>query len=318
MKKVNSALGPIDTKDIGYALMHEHILAADWSMRIAFKDWIIYDEFIELAVREVNKAKKNGIKTIVDGTPINLGRDILALRDVAAKTGVHIIASTGFYSDETMMLGTKSEKTFVKLMLREIEVGMQGTDTKAGIIKVATDQLGVTELNRKFLKAAALANKETGIPIYTHTAVNSKVGLDQQDVFEDEGIDLSNVVIGHCGDCNDFEYMEKLMKRGSYIGLDRFGPDEAYRGVYNLEDKIKIFIELCKRGWIDKIIVSHDFSCFFDGFDNEWDRMKDLDNLPCDFCYFNTKVIPKLIKGGISKKQIDTVMIDNPRRFFEK
>ncbi len=117
-----------------------------------------------------------------------------------------------------MMLGTKSEKTFVKLMLREIEVGMQGTDTKAGIIKVATDQLGVTELNRKFLKAAALANKETGIPIYTHTAVNSKVGLDQQDVFEDEGIDLSNVVIGHCGDCNDFNSPGELGSFNPRVG----------------------------------------------------------------------------------------------------
>jgi phosphotriesterase-related protein len=319
MKKVNGVLGPIDTKDIGYTLMHEHILSVDWSMRVAFKDWIVYDEFIELAVREVNMAKKIGIRTIVDATPINLGRDIIVLRDVAKKTGMEIIASTGFYCDETSMLKTQSEKTLSRLLLREIEEGMQGTDTKAGLIKVATDLLGVTELNRKFLKASASAHKSTGVPIYTHASISNQMGIAQQDILEDEGVDLRNVIIGHVGDCNDIDYMEKLMNRGSYIGLDRFGHDEAYK-IYNTKDRIDTFVELCKRGWVDKLIVSHDFVCYLDYFDNEWDKLKnvDINNLPYDFCFFNKKVIPQLLDKGITREQIDTVMIDNPRRFFEQ
>lgn len=311
MKKINGALGLIDTKDIGYTLMHEHILCADWSIRIAFPDRLVHDEFIKLAVREVNMAKDIGIKTIVDCTPINLGRDVIILREVAEKTGMQIIAATGFYFDETSELKNQSRKTFLKILLNEIEVGMQGTDTKAGIIKVATDLEGVTELNMKFLKAASLAHKKTDIPIYTHASTSNQIGIDQQDVFEDEGVDLKHVIIGHCGDCNNIDYLEKLLERGSYIGLDRFGQDEAFKNC-NLQDRIDTFVELCKRGWVNKIIISHDFA-------NEWNKMKnvDINNLQVDFCYFNKKIIPKLLEKGITKEQIDTVMIGNPRIFFE-
>jgi len=318
MKKINGVLGPINIEDLGYTLMHEHILSADWSMRIAFlKDWINYEEFIELAVAEVNMAIDTGIKTIVDATPIDLGRDVSVLREVAKRTGIQIIASTGLYYNETAMLKSQNKNIFLRWFMREIEEGMQGTDTKPGVIKVASDLAGITELNGEILKAAALANIKSGIPIYTHATSINKIGIKQQDIFERQGVNLRNVCIGHCGDCNDLEYMEKILKRGSYIGLDRFGHDETFK-VFNLEKRIETLIELYKRGWIEKLIVSHDFVCYLDFFGTEWREMKNIDtnNLPFDFCYFNKKVVPILLKRDITLEEINTLIIKNPQSFF--
>ena len=94
---------------------------------------------------------------------------------------------------------------------------------RAGILKVATDEQGVTADVEATLRGVARAHLQTGVPISTHTHAATRRGLEQQDVFEQEGVDLTRVVIGHSGDSDDLDYLEALMARGSYLGMDRFG-----------------------------------------------------------------------------------------------
>jgi len=315
-KQVNGVLGPINIDDLGFTLMHEHFLIADWSMRHAFPDWIIREEIVDLAVQLSLKAKKAGVKTLLEMTPINLGRDVLLIKEIAEKSGLQVIAATGMYHSEEHWLVDKDSKLMADLFIRDIMEGMEGTNIKAGMIKCATGTLGITDLNRKLLQISAWAAKATNTPIYTHTDAKIRSGLLQQDIFEKEGVDLSRVVIGHCGDTSDLEYLETILQRGSYIGLDRFGHD----AMHPLEERINTLVELCNRGWLEKIFVSQDRPCFYDWGEYEWRKARnnDINKLPVDFCYLTNKVFPVLLARGITPEQITKMTVDNPRSFLRQ
>ena len=121
MATINGVLGPIETDSLGFTLMHEHILVINWSMRQAFASWYDRDTNVEHAVNEVLAAKERGIGTIVDLTPINLGRDIHVIREVAEKAQMQVIAATGFYwNEEPWMEGWEVDR-LVELLVGDIE-----------------------------------------------------------------------------------------------------------------------------------------------------------------------------------------------------
>ena len=130
------------------------------------------------------------------------------------------------------------------MFVRDMTTGIADTGVKAGILKCATDRLGVTTDIDRILRATAKAHRMTGVPISTHTYARGKVGLDQQRIFREEGVDLSRVVIGHSGDTTDLDYLEELIRNGSYIGMDRFGIDT----ILGFEERVKTVAALCGRG----------------------------------------------------------------------
>jgi phosphotriesterase-related protein len=308
--KINGVLGPIDTAELGFTLMHEHILALNWAMRQAFPGWYDRDEHVANAVEEVRSAQERGVRTLVDLTPINLGRDIHVIREVAEKARAQVIAATGFYWHEEPWMAGWGVDRIVELCVGDVERGIMGTDSRAGIIKCATDHEGVTEINRKLLTVAARTHLATGVPISTHTSVRHRVGPLQQDVFEQEGVDLRRVVIGHCGDSDDVEYLESILRRGSLIGMDRFGVDPYLP----FEKRVGTVAELCRRGWARQMVLSHDACCFFDFF--PWELIQK--SLPrWNFRHIPDDVIPALRKQGVSEEHIRTMTVENPRRVFE-
>jgi len=307
MARVNGVLGPIEAEDLGFTLMHEHILIANWSMRQSFADWVDLEAHLDHATSEVRSANEHGVRTIVDLTPINLGRDIHVIREVAERAGAQIIAATGFYfHDEPWLAGWEADR-LVEYLLRDIEVGIQGTDCKAGIIKAATAEAGVTPINRKTLQVAARLHKASGVPISTHTTPENRNGLDQQDVFEEEGVDLSRVVIGHCGDTADLDYLEEVLVRGSTIGMDRFGLDM----ILPMKERVVTIAELCRRGWADRMVLSHDACCHIDFFPPgtpippRW-----------NYRHICEDVIPALREEGVRIDDIHKMTIGNPRRIL--
>jgi len=251
------------------------------------------------------------VKTIVDLTPINLGRDIDVIREVAEKAEMQIVAATGLYwTDEPWLMGWDPDR-LVDLLLEDVEKGIQGTDARAGIIKCATDHPGVTPTNEKLLRMTARLHRATGVPISTHTSVKHHVGPMQQDVFEEEGVDLTRVVIGHCGDTEDVAHLEKILGRGSAIGMDRFGVEV----LLSTEKRVSTVAELCRRGRTEQMVLSHDACCHFDfvpadlmlGQSPKW-----------NFRHIPEDVIPALAAEGVSEDQIRTMTVDNPRRIFER
>jgi phosphotriesterase-related protein len=307
MAKINGVLGTIDTKDLGFTLMHEHILVGSWSMRQAFHDWVDADALIEDAAQELRAAKGHGVQTIVEVTPINLGRDIHVIREVAARADMPIIAATGLFgfdkvSFESWEFDGWPADRLVEFLIRDIESGIQGTNSKAGIIK-ASD-------GHKSLQVAARLHLATGLPITTHTSPMHRTGLAQQDVFEKEGVDLRRVVIGHCGCTDHVEYLEEILQRGSFIGMDRFGAEM----ILSNEKRIGTVAELCRRGWSDRMVLSHDRCSYLEFFPKEMHQ-----TLAPHWNFYNipTQVIPALRQAGVSDEQVYAMTVANPARVFD-
>lgn len=311
MATVQSVLGPLDTAELGFTLMHEHVLVANWAMRRCFPGYVDETWLVRHATEELRSAKERGVRSMVDLTPINLGRDIGLIRQVAEASGVQIVAATGFYWIEEPWMEAWEAERLAEYLIRDIEEGIEGTRTRAGIIKCATDRLGVTPLNEKLLQVAALAHRRTGVPISTHTSVENRSGLAQQDVFERAGVDLSRVVIGHCGDTEDVAYLEAILRRGSTIGMDRFGIDI----ILPTKQRVDTIVELCRRGWAGQMVLSHDASCHIDWFPRDMIRR----TVPhWNFRHIPDDVMPALRERGVSEDDLRAMTVDNPRRLFER
>jgi phosphotriesterase-related protein len=197
------------------------------------------------------------------------------------------------------------------MFVRDIVDGIAGTGIKAAIIKCATDKLGVTPGVERVLRAVAQAHRQTGVPISTHTHAATRRGLEQQHIFAEEGVDLTRVVIGHCGDTTDIDYLEQLIANGSYIGMDRFGVDV----ILPFQDRVDTVARLCERGHADKMVLSHDASCFFDGLP---EAMLPSAVPNWHYLHIHNDVIPALKARGVTDDQITTMLVDNPRRIFQE
>ncbi len=308
---VNSVLGPIDPSDLGFTLMHEHIVCKNSSMDQAFPDWFNRQDTLSNAISELRYAKQHGLQTIVDATPINLGRDIRLLKEVSEKSGVNIIASTGFFHiDEQFLFGWKIDN-LVDQLIPEVEEGIQGTDVKPGVIKCAS-ATEITPTNEKLLRVAGRLHKRCGLPVSTHSSVVSKNGIPQLEILLDEGVEPGKLVIGHCGDTTDMVYLETLLASGCYIGLDRFGIDS----VLPTDSRIDVCVELLEKGFEDQLVISQDYIVFLDMFPEKLSRKRLDSDDPWTFHYILMDIIPKLIDKGVTEKQIQKLTNENPKKIL--
>ena len=321
MTLTNTVTGPVDTARLGVTLMHEHVFVLSTEIAQNFpEDWGDEEKRIADAVARLNELKSRGVDSIVDLTVIGLGRYIPRIQQVAAQTSLNIVVATGIYTynDVPMYFHFRGPGTtldgpelMVEMFVRDIEEGIAGTGVKAAILKCATDAEGVTSGVERVLRAVAAAHRRTGVPISTHTHARSERGLEQQRIFQEEGVDLSRVIIGHSGDTTDTGYLEKLIAGGSYIGMDRFGIDV----LLSFEDRVNTVAKMCELGYAGNMVLSHDAACF-----NDWLSEAALPViLPrWNYLHIHNDVIPALKERGVTDQQINTMLVDNPRKIFER
>lgn len=320
MAALNTVRGPVDTDDLGVTLMHEHVFVLSPDITANYPEvWGDEAKREADAISRLGELKANGVDTIVDLTVIGMGRYIPRIARVAAATELNIVVATGVYTynDVPMyfhftapggMLG--DVEPMVEMFVRDVEVGIADTEVKAAILKCATDEPGVTPGVERVLRAVARAHRQTGAPISTHTHAATRRGLDQQRIFAEEGVDLSRVVIGHCGDTTDLGYLEELIGNGSYIGMDRFGVDVFL----SFEDRVNTVAQMCERGHADKMVLSHDAACFIDWLPEE---VVPVAMPNWHYLHIHHDVIPALKQRGVSDEQLTTMLVDNPRRIFD-
>ena len=308
MKQINTVMGLIDSAMLGETLCHEHVTAYNLSFYNAFKDkWFSKKEVIDRAVKLFSQAKEEcGVTTIIDGTPIDLGRDIEMIKTVSKNSGVNIIVSSGIYCNEEVFLKGKNPNKLANYFIDECQNGIGDTGVKPAILKCATGRLGVTEINQLLISAMAITQKETGLPIFAHHAHQLNTPYQQLKIFDKHGVDLEKVVIGHCSDCYDIEYLIDLLKNGCYLGFDRIYPS-AY------EKQAQTIANLIAKGYANKLLVSHDFFAFYDFGDTDFESQK---NSVRDFTTVHKKLLPALRELGISEKDVKKLTNDNPRKLL--
>jgi phosphotriesterase-related protein len=304
---LNTAAGAIDTANLGVTLMHEHVFIMTTEIMENYPEgWGDGAKREADAIVRLNELKSRGVDTIVDLTVVGLGRYVPRIARIAAATELNILVATGLYTynDVPMYfhyLGPGAPlggpEPMIEMFVRDIEHGIGDTGIKAAILKCATDEPGVTP------------GVETGVPISTHTHAETKRGLEQQRIFAEEGVDLTRVIIGHSGDTTDIGYLEELIAAGSYLGMDRFGVD----AFLSTEERVKTVATMCERGHAEKMVLSHDASCYFDALP-EATLPVALPNW--HYLHIHNDVIPALRQRGVTDEQLTTMLVDNPRRIF--
>jgi phosphotriesterase-related protein len=315
MSTVNSVLGPMDTSDMGFTLSHEHVLITSAGIQATFPEFVPRDEAITEGIQIFKDARAGGLQTIFDLTTHDLGRDIKVVEAVSKGSGVNIIAATGTWRDIPRVFWTAEIDDIAALYVRELEEGIEGTGIRPGIIKVANDIGGVTPEGEIVLRAAARAHQKTGAPIYTHTWAPERVGDQQVKIFEDEGVDLNRVCVGHSNDTTDLDYLKGLLDKGVWIGMDRYHPI-ARPGVPDWKTRTETTKALIDAGYADRLMLGHDAQVRLLIASREAFTER-MNQNPDKFLFISRNALPYLKEIGGTYANVHSIMVDNPRRYME-
>ncbi|MCM3726311.1 phosphotriesterase [Neobacillus cucumis] len=312
MKQINSVTGPIEIDRLGKTLVHEHLRTRAESVAVQFPHLYDSDEEYRLAMDQVTAVRDRGIKTIFDPSVMGLDRDVRFMKRVSEDSGVQIIAATGIYTFH--YLPSRFMANDIDFMadqfVRDIEVGVQNSEIKAGFLKCATGNQGITPDVEKVIRAVARAHLRTGVPIMTHSVPEKENGLLQIQIFEEEGVDLSKVLIGHCGDTDHLDYLERVLEKGVYIGMDRYG----LTSVISTEQRNATLLALIERGYVNRMFLSQDYCCTSDLLKPESYKKSKYPDWSMTFLL--DKVIPTLLAQGVTEEDINILMIENVKSWL--
>jgi phosphotriesterase-related protein len=323
LPQVQTVNGPVDTGELGQTLMHEHVFVLTPDVQQNYpEEWGDEDTRVADAVAKLNALAAVGVRTIVDPTVIGLGRYIPRIQRIAGQVDLNIIVATGCYTYEDVpfffhhrgpalnaAFGAEVPDPMVDLFVRDITEGIAGTGVKAAFLKCAIDRPGMTEGVERVMRAVAKAHLRTGVPITVHTHPGTRQGLAVQKVLADEGVDPRRVVLGHSGDTTDVDHLTELADAGFLLGMDRFGINLET----TFEARADTVVEMCRRGYADQMVLSQDASCYIDWIEpgvmallSQW-----------HYTHIHEDVLPYLREHGVTEEQIETMLVTNPRRYFE-
>jgi len=305
--------------------MHEHIfvLTADVQQNYPaeFGD---EDERTADAASKLRSLAAQGIRTIVDPTVVGLGRYLPRIARVAEQVPeLNIIVATGLYTYDSVpfffrgrgpalnaALGTEVPDPMVDMFVSDITEGITGTGIKAGLLKCAIDAPGMTRGVERVMRAVAAAHHRTDVPVMVHTHPGRRTGLEVKRVLCDSaGVDPGRVLLAHSGDTTDCDHLASLADAGFLLGMDRFGINTDT----TFEARADTLVEMCRRGYAERMVLSQDASCFIDWIDpnvlpflHQW-----------HYLHIHDEVLPYAREHGVTEEQITTMLTVNPRSFFE-
>ncbi|WP_420497487.1 phosphotriesterase-related protein [Xenorhabdus griffiniae] len=286
----------------GYTYVHEH-LHIDLSDVKGNLDCRL-DQY-DLIAGELRHLYSLGVRNIVEMTNRYMGRNAAFLLDLMRDTRINIIASTGYYKQPFFPPHFRelSVQAIADDMIAEIEIGIDGTALKAGVIAEIGSSLDqITQDEQKAFIAAALAHQATGCPISTHTTL-STMGREQLALLMEIGVSPEYVAIGHCDLRDNLDTIIPLLEDGAWVQFDTIGKNNYYPD----SRRITMLQEVAKRGLLDRIMLSQDIT-----------RRSHLKNNGGNgFDYLLTVFVPMLLEAGFCQKQIDQMLRDNPAQFFQ-
>ena len=317
MTTINSVTGPIDCLDLGFTLMHEHILVTPPGVYQNYPE-LLGENLMRRVVDDLKKAKEGGIDTIVDTTTLDLGRDINLLAEASCRSGVNIVACTGWWLDIPRFFDGVCADQLAEVFIREVEKGIGGTDIKAGILKSASDIEGVTPKSETILRAVARAHLTTGVPIILHSYSPGQVGVSQLTILKEEGVDLSKIKMDHSNDTTDVEYLFWILDQGCYLGMDRYPGCDITKEIFPSSlARTKTLKTLMDAGYTDRICLSHDRAILkvqpASRPITEEERRRDS----FGYLYIKYVVFPQLREMGVAETEINRLCVTAPRNFFE-
>ena len=297
---IRSVCGDIKKEELGVTMCHEHFIV---DLSIVRKDNESKIETVEEVIPEIKKMMDLGAQSAIEVTTNDMYRDVKKLKEISEKTKLNIVAATGFYLSEyhPEWLTNATKEEIADVMVKDLTVGIDGTDIKAGVIgEIASSKESFVGQEKKVLEASAIAHKLTGAAVTTHTG--KFTAIETIETLINGGVEPDKIVIGHQDLIDDTEYHLSLLKYGVNIGFDTCGkisyqPDET---------RAKNIMKLIEAGYGDHIMLSNDISrrTYFTTYDK------------FGYTAVLERVVPLLKEYGCKQEDINKLLIDNPARIF--
>jgi phosphotriesterase-related protein len=305
MGRVRTVLGDIDPAELGPTYCHEHLVTAPGERFLSDgSDMVLDDE--QRSARELVIFEQLGGGGLVEVSTPEFGRDVAALRRLSSTTGVQIVCCTGHVSEEywrgMVALDERSDEELYEELVHEITVGINGTDVRAGVIKVGTSRDRATDVEARVLRAAGRTQVATGVSVTTHTT-DGTAALEQLAVLVGAGADPEKVCIGHLDRRLDEETNLQVAKMGAYVGHDSISKEK-----YEPEQRrVESILRLVEAGYGDRILLSGDMA-----------RRSYLESWGGGpgYRYILERFVPLLLDAGLDRDAADRLLVDNPARFL--
>jgi phosphotriesterase-related protein len=340
--------GEIDREDLGLTLPHEHFLF-DPSRRfedlkiegkekeelfrqkvsidnlsqlklnvLAVLDNVILED-IDAAIEESLEFKRLGGSTIVDQTSEAAGRDPEKLKYISEKTGLNIICNTGQYIEglQSGYTGGKNISELADIMIGEISDGIGDSGVRAGSIGEIGSSREISPNEEKVLKASAIAQKETGAPVFIHTWLWGENGRECLDIMEEAGVHLEKAVICHADGNINIPYYKEIISRGSFIEFDLFGQEWGSRDLDTDEwfflprdiDRVNAIIEMAEDDPknLEHILISSDVNL----------KMNLKRYGGYGYAHIVKNIMPLMVDLGIRQEQVNMLVYDNPKKLLD-
>ena len=304
--RIQTVLGAIEPEALGQTMMHEHTLL---DLEASYGDYnaIVTDE--EMLGKELAIYREAGGSAIADVTPSHLGRNPAGMARISKASGVHIVMGGGWYRREyhPADVATTSTNALADRVIREFTDGVDGTGIKPGLIgELGTGRGPVMSLGEeRAFRAVARAQRHVGFSISTHTTHYGELAYEQIQVFREEGVPLDRVVIGHLGEYVGASDVVAIAETGANVQIDHVGRP-ATGGMISDRQRAKNVAEVVRAGRVDQLTVSMDICA------NSQMHVRGghgYDHLLRTF-------VPLLREEGVSERDIEIILVDNPRRIL--
>jgi phosphotriesterase-related protein len=343
--KAQTVLGVVEGKDLGITLTHEHLLidgkcifAEPGGARergLAYEkvgwsnlSWLRYHPYENLdnmqlldepeAIDEARLYQQAGGRTIVDVTVIGIGRDPEALARISRATGLNIVMGTGYYTAPSHgpEMSAKTEEEISEEMVRDITTGVGAKAIRAGLIGEIGCSWPLQDNERKVLRAAARAQQRTGASISVHPGRNRQAPFEIIEILGEAGADLKRVIMCHIdARLRDHGQRCKLLQTGCVIEYDLWGWEGHFPSYWTAEDfldlpndtqRIYEVRQLIEEGYIEQIVISHDICC----------KSRRVSYGGWGYAHISNYVVPMMLQRGMTREQIDDIMVENPKRLL--
>lgn len=307
---IYTVCGGIQPFEMGITLGHEHFKwEEDLTKALNRYTTRISDDYEDLQSYQIimpvlNHLKSHGCKCIVEASPPFGGENLKLLYRLSQATDVHIIANTGLNFDKSTF-NPKDEKFIQRLAEQWICDFTKGMDTiddqliRPGYIKLLLDRGKLSEVDKAMLLAAAIACKETGMPIHCHI-LEANMVYKVAALLDDVGFDYSKFLWAHTDRESDLDVIAYAIQKGMWLGLDQIR-------VGTEKEKHALLKAMLQKGARDKIIMSQDYD-FYE------EAVADSNNHPC--AYLFETFIPYCIEQGMDSEQLNQLLKDNPSKFY--
>jgi phosphotriesterase-related protein len=322
MEWINTVTGRARPEELGMTLVHEHLL-------LGYPGWYMHGlapkhkraDALARAVDRMAELRSQGVSSFLDPCPMDLGRDVEFMAEVAQRSGMRIICTTGAYKENeglTYTFGALPVEEITEIYVKELTEGIGSSGIRAGLLKAATGSGKVTNYEQKLLTAAGRAAAQVGCPVLTHTD-EASCGLEQIEILTAQGVPAHRLLIGHSDGRDDHGYHRSLADRGAYVGFDRFGIETLIPD----QKRIESVYAMVNAGYTRSICLSHDSVCnwlgrpIFGGHMVVTPEQIQMALPNWHPMHLFKNVIPVLKDRGVTDADLDTIFVQNPKRYFQ-